>query len=273
MTRRPAPSRIARRRAHARALAGRDASGAVSLRAVVEAQAAVETITRAAEPRWGARLAAGAASACAGALALTLWLSGYRNWWLAAVALYGAGFACARGAHRHVRRPLVVTAVAVVFVATAAGVLGARSTVTVNGRPVAAWSLTGKVARDAASLDEDFRSLQRADELLALELSEARTKLRDLENTRDEMRELARTSIDARGATEQLTEAHVAVANAADAAAIALQLKLDLAVQYDTRAESEMLARRTTLVSETLRAGQLVRLAAEAAGVTLGVTE
>jgi hypothetical protein len=273
MNRNPASSRIARRRAHARALAGRDASGAVSLRAAVEARAAVDEVTRERTPRWGGRLAAGTASALAGAFALTLWLSGYPNWWLAAVAFYGAGYACARGAHRHVRRPLLVAALAVVTLASAAGVLGARSTVTVNGRPVASWSLTGRVARDVAAIDDDLRAIQRADELLAVELTAARARLRDLENTRDAMRALARENVNATGATAQLTEAKSAVANAADAAATALELKLNLAVQYDTRAESEMLARRSTLVAEALRAGQLVRLAAEAAGVELGVTE
>ena len=177
------------------------------------------------------------------------------------------------GAHLFVKRSLLAICAALVIVATAGAVVGGVTTELINGVPVASGSTTGKVQRDVNAIDSYLRVLQRADALLVLDETVARARVDELSEARSQMRDMAATASSTTGANDTLTEAYASIARAADAAFVALDGKVQLAAQYDSRIESEVELARSTLVAEALRAGQLTRQAASLAGIPIGVRE
>jgi hypothetical protein len=152
-------------------------------------------------------------------------------------------------------------------------VLGSLSTDIIGGKPVSTWSVEARVARDIKVVDGDLRQLQRADALLVLDLTTARARLDEIASMRAEMQDLAAAASGTTGASDETTSAFRAVAKSADAAAQALDGKIQLTQQYDTRIESEVELLRDTVIAEALRAAQYSRQAASIVGVEFGVQE
>ncbi len=212
--------------------------------------------------------------ALVGALFLSIALIGYGpGWWVATVVVYAASLLTIRGAHRFVKRSLLTMCGVIALIAAAGAVVGGVTTELINGVPVANGSKTGQIQQDINTIDSYLRVLQRADALLVLDETVARARVDELSGARSQMRDMAATANSAQAANDILADAYASVARAADAAFVALDGKVQLVAQYDSRVEAEVELARSTLVAEALRAGQLTRQAASLAGIPIGVRE
>jgi hypothetical protein len=87
------------------------------------------------------------------------------------------------------------------------------------------------------------------------------------------MKDLSMDASGTTGASAETNAAYQSVAKSADAAAQALDSKIQLSQQYDTRIESEIELLRDTVIAEALRAAQFSRQAAAILGIEFGVQE
>jgi hypothetical protein len=226
------------------------------------------------EPRWLLIALAGTIAGCVASVFLALALIGYGWGWFAAAAVtYAAALLTANGAQRALTRRTVLALLSIVALATVGALLGSLSTELVGNRPVATWSPEARTAADIRSIDTHLRALQRADALLVLDQTATRARLEEISTTRSEMRDLAASVSGAAGATDETTAAFQSIAKSADAAAEALDGKIQLAQQYDSRVETEVAMLRDTVIAEALQAGQYTRQAAARIGITVGVQE
>ncbi len=226
------------------------------------------------EPRWLLLALVGALAGCIGAVLLSLALIGFGwGWFLASFVMYLAGFLTAHGSHKEVSRRVVILLAATVGLVTFGALLGSFSTELVGNRPVATWSIEARTAADIRTIDAHLRALQRADALLVLDTTASRARLEDLAAMRAQMRDLSAATSGSVGALNETTAALTSISKSADAAAQALDAKIQLAQQYDTRLEEEVALLRNTVIAEALQAGQYSRQAAALVGIPVGVQE
>lgn len=252
-----------------------------SLRAVVAQQhAAVEPVDAPQPPErerrenWLLAVALATAGAVAASVFLALALIGYgTGWWVASIVFFAASILTALGAHRHIRPGVLAVCGIVSLLALTGAVVGGLTTELVNGVPVAKGSPQARTRADVNSIDAYLRTPQRVDELLVLDEATTRARQEEIAAMRSEARDMAAATARRSGASDLLTDAYGCITRAADAAFVALDGKLQLAAQWDSRISSEVEAARSTFISEALRAGQLTRQAASLAGIPIGVME
>lgn len=254
---------------------------APSLRAVVAQQRAdTEPATTPVAPKrerrenWVLAVGLATAGAVAASLFLALALIGYGNgWWIASIVFFAASALTVLGAHRHIRPGVLAVCGVVALLALTGAVVGGLTTELVNGVPVAKGSPQARTRADVNSIDTYLRTLQRVDELLVLDEATTRARQAEIAAMRSEARDMAAATARRSGASDLLTDAYGCITRAADSAFVALDGKLQLAAQYDSRIADEVEAARSTFISEALRAGQLTRQAASLAGIPIGVME
>jgi hypothetical protein len=256
-----------------------------SLRAVVAQQQAAPQPTPAhaenpTPPRaargenWMLVVSLATAGAVAASVFLALALIGYgTGWWVTSIVFFLASAITVLGAHRHIRPAVLAVCGVVVLLSCTGAVVGGLTTELVNGVPVAKGSPQARTRSDVNTIDAYLRTLQRVDELLVLDEATARARQEEISAMRSQARDMASATAQRRGASELLTEAYGCITRAADSAFVALDGKLQLAAQFDTRIADEVEAARSTFISEALRAGQLTRQAASLAGIPIGVME
>ena len=226
------------------------------------------------QQRWFTLALAGTAAAVLASMFLAVALIGFGwGWALAALVTYIAAGFTARGVHLHLKRAVWVACAVVSGLSLLGAIFGALSTDLVGGKPVASWSIEARVARELTEIDGALRALQRADALLVLDPTTARARLDDISKSRAAMMDLSAAAAGTKASTEVTQSAYQSIAKASDAAAQALEGKLQLAQEYDTRVEAEVSLLRDTLIAEALRAGQLSRQAASIVGIEIGVQE
>lgn len=285
---RPAVSRAAQRRAEARrarrpggqAANTQSADASTPTRSLTAAAVERERAARRAgllaprAPR--ARVVGGAAGVVFGVIAVLSVLL-YERPLLAgrAAGIVGAGAAAgavgvwaARPAWAHVGRRIRRAGIGLVAGVFVFGAIGMATQDTIDGIPVFRGSATATAAGQVRTLIGDLEVLVRADELLLLPIDQIRVRSDELERTRVELLEIVDGRGDDINANATLTEAARAIVLASDAGAEALQAAVDVSREPNDRRSLEATQLRTTMVSEALRAGQLVRVGAEQAGVS-----
>ena len=144
------------------------------------------------------------------------------------------------------------------------GVIGAQSQLVTTSGVAMHGSVADKMLREADVLTSDLKRLEYWDGLAGLDASSANTKLDELSAAKAAADALAADTNKA-WASPGLISAAENIRQAGAYAAVALEARYNLALQYDERIAGNLNAARSALSIQALAAKQLIAIAHQAA--------